>query len=467
MASRQRLVAVVACVSILAACTGPGARDVPITPPDVFAPTPTIGDESAGTTSTSRPATTTTIDVERVEILKVDPLTLEPIPGNDPIPMGDWMWGQPSPNGRYFAAFAGDEFGGSSEIRLIDVANWRVEQAWRGFPESELHVTDDGTVYVVSFGQIHRLQPGITGSEEVARLPAGFQPWFIGRIIGEDLVTVGTRGVPDQAEQLSIFSIGITTGVVTEIALPDVHIGPAESSSREPWAEYLYIYPSVVWDEAGRRALVVHGDANLISEVDLESGIVSAHSIESTGAANGAPPPVMQRSAALSPDGRHVYLSGRGIVDTETDGDNWKITTAPLGVISIDTSTWQVVAETGDPVAEIYPSPDGSRLLGWGYSSEEGTTIHLTDSTGLYVLDSATLDIVTHYPPESQDEWYGPITFNEEAGAGYVTVWSGRTRVDLIDLDTGQILASLEGGDTVNMFGSIGVLHADAGTVTP
>jgi hypothetical protein len=452
---------------IIAACTGVGARDDPITPPDVFAPTPTIGDESSETTSTSRPATTTTLDVERGEILKVDPLTLEPLPGHDPIPMGDWMWGQPSPNGSYFAAFAGDEYAGSSEIRLIDVANWRLEQAWRGFPESELHVTDDGTIYVVSFGQIHRLQPGINGSEEVARLPASFQPWFIGRIIGEDLVTVGTRGVSDQAEQLSIVSIGITTETVTEIALPDVHIGPAESSSGEPLAEYLYIYPSVVWDEAGRRALVAHGDENVISEVDLESGIVSEHTFESTGAANGTPTPFMQRSAAISPDGRRVYLSGRAIVDAATDDETRKITTAPLGVISIDTTTWQVVAEIADPVAEVHPSPDGSRIIGWGYSTEEGETIHSTESTGLYVLDSATLDIVAQYPPESQIEWYGPVTFNEEAGTGYVTVWRARARVLVIDLDSGQTLASVEGGDTLNMFGSIGVLNADAGAVTP
>lgn len=459
MASRQRWVAVVAYVLILAACTGTGAVEDPIAPPDVFAPTPTIGDDSATTTTTrTRPTPTTTIDVERVEILKVDPLTLEAIPGFDSIPMGDWMWGQPSPDGTYLAAFVGDEQRGGSEVRLINIVNWQLEGRWREFPESDLQVTDDGTIYFVRFGQLQRVRAGASAPQMVASQPTGFYPSTLGRFLEQNLLTFGSRGEGNEREHGSIVSIDVTSGVVTEIDLPEVQIGQVNPESEEPRSGYLYTTPSVVWDEAGARALVVHGDEDVISEVDLTSGVVSGHTFEA-----GAPKtPNVQRSSALSPDGRYLYVSGRRTEEVDVDGETWRIGTAPTGVISIDTTNWQVVSSVEATISEIYLSPGGDRIFGWGYSTEEGNTSYSTESDGLFVLDSANLEVLAHHPFQSQDQWYGPFSFNEEVGVGYVTTWRGRAYVDVVDLASGQILTSIEGSDTLEMIGSIGVLSTTA-----
>ena len=92
MASRQGLALLVALVMAVAACTKSAAPPQPTAPPDAFASTPTIGPST-----TTQPAPTTTLDVERVVIQRVDPdRTLEPTPGFEPIPMGDWFWGHRS-----------------------------------------------------------------------------------------------------------------------------------------------------------------------------------------------------------------------------------------------------------------------------------------------------------------------------------------------------------------------------------
>jgi hypothetical protein len=94
-------------------------------------------------------------------IYPVDPLTLEVLPGFEPLPMCHRVWGQPSADGRYFAATVGDDDGGEADVRLIDVAEWAQVASWSAFPDSVLHVTDEGTLFFVSYGtygRLHRLQ---------------------------------------------------------------------------------------------------------------------------------------------------------------------------------------------------------------------------------------------------------------------------------------------------------------------
>ena len=460
MASRRSLVVIVACALLVVACTGTTGTAVdPMAPPDVFASTPTIGEFSPATTA--GPVPTRPPEIETTEILPVDPLTLQPRAGHDPIPMGDWMWGQPSPDGGYLAALVGSN-DGTSELRLVDIANWRVEGLWAQSPESGMLVTDEGIVYMVGSGQFQRLRLGDTVPEEVARLPSGFQPWSIGSLFDNALVTYGTRF--QSGESASIVAIDVTTGAMNEIELPDVRVGQLDPESNAP--EDIYINPFPVFDIAGNRALVVHGDEDVISEIDLATGEVSRHEFDGALAADPGTPTV-ERSAAVSPEGDILYVSGRKVTGNEVSADSHTVIVGPAGVIAIDTATWEVRSQSDEPIAHIMLSPRGDRILGWGFSTVEGNNEYRAKSNGVFVVDAPSLTVLSRHHSDEESVWYTSFSFNAAGDIGYASGWGQEARLEAIDLTSGEIVASLEGGDNLSMVGPIGVLHADAGTITP
>lgn len=458
MASRRSLVVFVACVLLVVACTGTGTAEDPVAPPDVFAPTPTIGELSPATTA--GPVPTRPPEIERTEILPVDPLTLQPRPGYDPIPMGDWMWGQPSPDGGYLAALVGST-GGTSEVRLVDLADWQVEGRWAQSPESGLLVTDDGTVYLAGSGQFQRLSLGESLPEEVARLPSGFQPRMISPMFDEAFAIFGTRFQSE--ESVSIVAIDVTTGVMNEIELPDARVGPLNTDSLEPGDPYISPFP--VWDTAGNRALVLHGDEDVVSEIDLSTGVVTRQDL-GVGDLTTDPAQLFQRSASISPDGSILYVSGQKVTTVAESADS-PITSESAGVIAVDTATWQVRSQTVEPIGQVTVSPRGDRILGWGVSTVEGEIDGEAESTGLFVLDAPSLTVLSRHHPNERQRWYTSFSFNDEGDIGYATSFQSRAGIEAIDLISGDIVTSLEGGDNLYMIGSIGVLHADAGTLTP
>ena len=451
MASRRRIALVVALLLILAACTESATPPQPTAPPDAFAPTPTIGPST-----TTRPDSTTTLEVERAVIRRVDPRTLEPLEGFEPIPMGEWLFGhKPSPDGRYFAA-AITKHDGSVEIRLVDVEEWQEVAAWPEFSDSEIQVTEDGTLHFIRGQQLRRLTSADSASQVVADLPPGFSNWAGPEPSGDgQLHFVGSRPPgADGAEEPFVSSVDLTTGEVREIQLPDVRIGPVEPISQGAWAGYLYISPSFSWDRGANRLLAVHGDEDVVSEIDLRSGVVTEHGFLGFGA---DPSTGTRRWSALSPDGRSLYVSNTDVTLVEDD-DDWSVTTTPAGVVAIDTTTWQVLARTEAPISDIHLSPSGDRLVASGYETEEGAAVSQTNSSGLFVLDAVDLSTLAHRDPESADQGYWPISFNEDAGVAYVSTWIGAQRVDALDLGTGEVLATVENSEFLDMIGPIGVL---------
>ena len=139
------------------------------------------------------------------------------------------------------------------------------------------------------------------------------------------------------------------------------------------------------------------------------------------------------------------------------DDDDWSVRTSPAGVTAVDTTTWQMAGRTDEPISTIWVSPNGS-MLGSGYSTEESETVYLEESTGLYLLDPTDLSVRVHYPPESPDHFWGSITFTEAGSIAYATTWLNTPRVDAIDMATGEFIATVEGGETLEMIGPARVL---------
>jgi hypothetical protein len=442
---------------LLAACTDTAAT--PTAPPDAFGPTPSIEDPTP--TTVPRPKPTTTADVQRAIIYPVDPVTLDALPGYEPMLMKDWVWGRPSPNGEYFAAAVGDDTGVSSEIRLIDVPNWKQVGSWLEMAQSEIVVSDDGSMYFLlqSGADLLTLRPGMSESEAIAEIPVAFSPWGGAAMLDESFATFGSRYEAEAGlEHLFIVVADPESGAVTTVHLPDVRVGTLDPTNQEPWSGYLWASPAVVFDGDGGRVLVIHADRDVVTEVDLESG----SSVEHVLATGDTETPMtetslLSRSAQLSPDGSTLYVaSQRGDIVVTDDG--WTYNQSPAGLLVIDTGTWEIISRLDGTVGDVHLSPSGDTLLAWGYTSVEDASTYQMTSSGLYLLGAMTLATISFHPATSTDQWYGPFSFNEAAGVGYVSTWSGRPRIDVVDLATGDYVAFEEGGEYIEMLGSIGVI---------
>jgi hypothetical protein len=455
MASRRGLALIVALVLALAACTESASPPQPTAPPDAFAPTPTIG-----APTTSRPAPTTTLDVERVVIQRVDPVSLDPLSAFEPIPMGDWL-GEPktSPDGRFLAAAVGDD-SAENQLRLVDLQSWLPATSWATFPDLIVHVDDAGTVYFIMYYETPQLHFSVldgTGSTMIADLPEGMSVWGAD-MIGEQIVLFGTR-VPsaDGGEGALVATVDVSSREVTEIDLPEVHVGPVEPVSQGPWASYLYNSPSFTLDRAGKRVLVAHANESSVTEVDLATGQAMQHDLAD---ATATPETGTRRWGAVSPDGRFLYVASRDVELIEDD-DNWWVSTVPAGVAAIDTSSWQIVARTDADISDIYVSPAGDRLVASGYTSEEFGSVQVSESTGLFMLDPTDLTVLLHYPSERPDQRWGAVTYSSAGAIAYAWTWLDTPRVHALELSTGKMLATAESLETLAMVGPVGVLASN------
>ena len=468
MASRQSLVALVACALILAACTGTKAADDNVVAPDVFAPTPSIGELTP--TTRGRPAPTTTTDVETSAAYRVDPRTLDPQPELDPIPMSDWSLGVSSPNGRWLALLFGNDSGVNEGVRLIDVPEWRVVGDWTQLSGSPMSVSDDGVIHTYLFQapnpQLMRTGVGFDQPEVVADLPSEFAPWDAPRLREDRIVLTGQNyGTSSRQGTLIVISVDRSTGVISETELPETGIGAAELVDLgDGQTGVVDSYPALVWDEGGGRILVVHAIDDLVTEYDLDTGETTQHRF---GPATGTGGQVTQdelnaadlwattgRTAVLGQDGTVMYVAGSVGAFVRSE-DSPTSLTSPSGIVAVDTGTWEIVDRLEAPISVVFMSPGGRHLLATGYTEESGPTTYSVEPSGVYVIDPANLEVIAHHPPARGEEYLGQISFSHDGSLAYISSYSTVQQVDVIDLDSGEIVANRTG---IQVYGEAAVV---------
>jgi hypothetical protein len=324
---------------------------------------------------------------------------LTPLSGFDPILVNDWFCcSTTSPDGRFLAGLTGGNI--ENEIRLIDLADWEELHAWTEARfDGIVELNEFGTLFFTTSGPTFRqLTPGSSESQVLASLHLGMGIWGSGNGGEGRYVFFGTRTPASQDALLNIVdtNTGRADAEVREIDLPGVHIGPVEPETALPWSDYFYSEPSFNVDPVHGRGLVVHGDADVVSSVDLMTGEVTDHTF--TGGSVAPASIGVQRSSTISPDGGFLYVSTRG-VNLIGDEADWTVTTIPSGVVKIDTTSWETVAATDEPITDdLHLSPDGNRIIASGYITEENDAgVHKGESTGTFILDATNLSTVAHY----------------------------------------------------------------------
>jgi hypothetical protein len=441
----------------------------PLAPPDTLSPPTTV---------TTIARTTTTVDIESASIYPVDPITLEAIDGFDPIPMGDWYdwyWAAISNNGSWLAMNVGQDDRDGSEVRLINLEDWETAASWTLSYGSPLRVSDDGTVSTFtidsSISQLARFSPGVPEPSFIAELPPGFFSRSGSQINGDQAVVFGVNAADITRYNTgvaAIVTVDLVTGELTEMHLPMVESGIiAEVDIGETFPGLVDASPAVVWDDQRSRALIVHATRDVVTEVDLNTGDATEHPFgtqvwswgplfEATSSEGGGAFVGNSRAAVLSRNGEALYVATT-IGEFAVTDDGWSTTTTSTGIITIDTRTWQLVDRLAAPISEIHLSPDGDRLLGTGYDYTEGSNIYEYASFGFYVIDPVDLEVIAHHESDEPDRNYGAFSFSADGDLGYVTSWGQQGNIDVVDLETGDIVHTRSDPE-IQIFGEVGVL---------
>lgn len=409
------------------------------------------------------------VDIELSSIEPVDPVSLEPLPGYDPLPMGDWSeWSTAgiSPNRRWLAIALGNDPNGSYEVRLVDLEGWRVVESWK--PSSGggwLQVDDGGKVYYAAGEQFSTLAPG--GGLEMVELPDGFNSWQPVDVDQGHARIFGTRVAVGETSEAAILDYELATGEFRIVPLPGVRTDIIERYEIDDTTDAMVTAnPVLVWDHP-ERALIVHADRDSITEVDLSSGEVVEHRygparLEPGGAP--ASPGASQvawvdhrRTAALAPDGGALYIAGSdGELDVEDE--RWEVTTTPIGMTAVDLDTWEIVGHLDEPVSDVTISPSGDRVVASGYTDVQGPDgTYDSMSSGLVVVDTGGLEVLSRLTPENPEGiYYGPASFSPD-GLAYEISWSQMATIHVIDLASGQVI-NTRAGEDIWMLGPIGIL---------
>jgi len=423
---------------ILAACTGDT--------------TPTTTSQTQ-TTTTAEATSTTRPQITDGGLVPIDPATLVPALGAKSITQGDRFRGTVSPNGNWLALLKvlNNE---QLWIEIIDlttneiVAKTKVPQG-----ESGLQITDHGTAFWIACDNrmtLFGLSAGANNREKVFdRFPEDFFTDTF-QLLGDDRFgffgIISTDGVGQGEATIVILDAG--DGSLTQLPLPNVDMGIIGKGEPVGDVETLEIAnPVAVWDIANDRVLIIEATRDVVTEVDLSDGGIKEHPWQSPeaglhGLFDWLIPPAqakgltsgITRDAALSPDGRHLYVA-----TSVAKIEEGKESSSPLGLISLDTETWAGTAIDAN-VDTLYPSPDGIFLLAQGVEVIEAELG--VRASPVYVIDMATSELLIGF--QTSDISATDVSFSRDGGFAYLTTWTEQEmNIDILDLGLMQLTGSV------------------------
>ncbi len=342
--------------------------------------------KTSATTTPTTPLTTIPVDTTTStppssavgHLVKLDPLSLEPIPGLEPIPVPSNSWNPlTSPDGSIVVNFEWDEEANNlTHMRVIDVESWKEIGTLELGPVTGA-VIGDGKLYVYRQHDGSLLAIDLaTGHESV------LSDWSPKHWLGEGLVVLpGERiaGIaaepvaPREEVEHSVFVLDLETRATTEHpigTLERVNLATGVFDGENEIQET--DYPGVVWDDD--RLLLAYMDGPEVVEIDLQTGATRTHMIELSSwwnrlwtywmpsALAKGPSLGTNTSAALSPDGSYLFISGNEQTIEIAAAGTLVEENEHLGLVVVDTETWRSVATPDVPIQYVFSA--GGDVMG-------------------------------------------------------------------------------------------------------
>lgn len=409
--------------------------------------------EVSTTTSTSQPITTTTIPANTTttirprpvggHLVKLDLESLNPVADLEPIPMGVNSWTLTSEDGEWMLIL---EYVGETlrEMISVDVTEWEVTGTFAGFRHSA-RVFDDDHLYMYDHvsGGISSLDLRNGQHTRLGEWPTGVWMWDELHVLpGGRLSGLASDGSGPGPAEYRLMWFDLASGDSGEIGVGpierlDTETGVFDGDYQIPQSDS----PGVVWGDD--RVFIVHADVPEVTVVDLVSGEVLVHAIDlttwfdrllafwlPTAVAKG-PSLGTYSSAALSPDGRYLYVSGNRYEVAEGADGGLVEESTHLGLTVVDTETWQVVDQPDLPFQFVRES--------------NGVIVGVdTRSTAPWIDDVYTLSI----DDTGVVAYEGPFTVE---GGGCLPMTGGSHLVcsDYVDANQGLSVVDMGTGDVI------------------
>jgi hypothetical protein len=425
------------------------------------------GSISTSSTSTTA-ATTTTNDVLRSNdtgLYRVDPATLIPIPGTEPLTAGGLIDGYSSPNGDWLALQLWfDTMPETNLIQVIETSTGEVVTEKPGIIGDFLGMGDNGVVYQMLYsGQRgYTLRQLIPGGDHFHPVPVELPREFVTResvafLDQQRIAWFGRfRDNPD-ANLAGVVVVDLTTGEAKTHVIEGLTIGSVDETELGEWSLQETVGPAVVWDSPRDRVFIVHGDEDAVTTLGLGTGALETRPwsqptswLDSLFAwlippvqAKGPDEYGVTRNAAISQSGELLYVATSvAEVVIESDGD-WFVQSTPRGVEAIGTETWEVVHRWDIPASEVSLSPDGKHLIATGTTWTESPASSHVQSKDVSIIETDTNELVVRFP--AFEAWQD-VHFSPEGDYAYLGTCCGGGRFDIVDLASLEVIGRSEQG---------------------
>ena len=407
--------------------------------------------------------TTTTTNPPLVDggLTPIDPATLIPLQGGEPILVANWFSGVVSPGGSFSAIQSLMTDSETLRMSLVEVeanavlANVEIPHGFWGDPV----VTDDGVVYWLSGEQgltIFRLGPGDNQAEALyTDFPPNFTGVDLNILLDGRIGVFGTQEVEHAAGMANLILIAADASTHVEIPLENVIAGYSNDPDPDATIQiFEFAGNAPVWDNKADRFFLVEAARDVVTEVDLTTNEVVEHPFSSPVAflnqlwtfitpvarAKG-PVSGVERDAILSPDGQSLFVA-TVVTETDVEDTSWETTSSPKDLIVLDVDTWDV-SNLDIAVDTLEASPDGIHLLAHGAEVTEGTTAGFeVQPSPVYVIDMSVPEVLLGF--QTSDESAAEIQFSPDGELVYISTWSQDTvTIDIVDLGLLQLTGAV------------------------
>lgn len=435
---------------------------------------------TTGAPTTSILPTTTVTNPPLVNggLIPIDPATLIPLQGAEPILVADLFTGVISPSGAFSAIQSVTTANDQVRMALVEIATNTVLAnvgMSHGFWDDPI-VTDDGVAYWIGGDGVdggltlYRAEPGDDQAEVLyTNFPREFSGSDFNLLDDGRFGVFGTKFDNNPAGLATLILIAADASTHQEIPLDNVIAGYANAPDPEDTLQvFEFAGNAPVWDIQSDRFLLVEAARDSVTEVDLTTSQVTEHPFSTPEAfldplwafvapvarAKG-PVAGVAREAVLAPDGQSLFVA-TSVAHTEVDGTYWETTRSPEKLMVLDAATWQG-SILDIAVDTLEASPDGLHLLAHGAEITEGTGSGFeVQPSPVYVIDMSVPEVLVGF--QTSESSTAEIQFSSDGELVYISTWNqDMVTIDILDMSLVQLTGAVSFRD-LSLVGEAGYM---------